>query len=254
MGIEIFKKHLREKRAIKISATDQNLDNVAKICRCAQIAKVSAVDISGNKAAYDVARKNTKLPLFVSSIHPFEILEAVKLGVEGVQIGNYFELYKKGKTLNIDEIYDIALESMGLINQYDVYVSVSIPTTIEPNEQIKLIKKLQVLGVELFGLEGYRKPLNQQNYIESTNESIENMVELAKLIGIETMPVCSMNNAALKNAFNNGASAVNIDNSINKYESETSLKVALMELVSSISHRNSLNREIPKSFREFSLN
>lgn len=253
MGIEIFKKHLREKRAIKVSAIGQNLETVSKICRCAQNAKVSAIDISGNRAIYETARKNTKLPLFVSSIHPFEILEAVKCGADGVQIGNYSELYKNGKTLNSDEIYDIVLETMGLINKYDVYTTVSIPSVLENSEQIKLIRKLQVLGIDLLGLEGYRKPINQENYIISTNESLENMSELSKTIGIDFMPTCIMNNNAIKNAFNTGASAVTIGNYIDEYESETALKVAMMELVSSISYRNSLNREIPKSFREFSL-
>jgi hypothetical protein len=99
MGIEIFKKHLREKRAIKISAgfENYNLDSVAKICRAAQRAKASAVGISSNKEVYEIARKNTKLPLFVSSIHPFEILEAVKYGVDGIQIGHYYNTYKAGK-------------------------------------------------------------------------------------------------------------------------------------------------------------
>ena len=68
------------------------------------------------------------------------------------------------------------------------------------------------------------------------------------------MPSCTLNTDATKNAFNYGASAVLIDSYSEKFDSEPALKVAMMETVSSISYRNSLNREIPKSFREFSLN
>ena len=75
MGIEIFKKHLREKRAVKIIAgiDNYNADNVARVCRAAQKGHASAVDISCDKKIYDIARKNTKLPIFVSSVHPFEL-------------------------------------------------------------------------------------------------------------------------------------------------------------------------------------
>ena len=68
MGIEVFNKHLREKRAIKVSVgSNNNLDNVAKICRAAQESRASAVEIPSDKNIYDIARKNTKLPLFASS-------------------------------------------------------------------------------------------------------------------------------------------------------------------------------------------
>jgi len=255
MGIEVFKKHLREKRAIKIATGSENLETVAKVCRAAQSSRASAIDISGSKTVYETARKNTKLPLFVSSIHPFEILEAVKLGVEGVQIGNYFEYYKKGRKFSADEIYDITLETMGLINQYDVFVAVTIPYHLTLDEQIKLIRKLQILGVELFQTEGYSQTTTDDSLImESADNSIKNMVELSKNIGVDLMTSCSMYLPAVKSALENGANAVCVDSAINKLESEAAMKVAIMEMVSAISHRNSIYREIPKSSREFMLN
>ena len=67
MGIEVFKKHLREKRAVKIIAGIDNFDleNVAKVCRAAQNGHASAVDIAAKKEVYDIARKNTKLLVLV---------------------------------------------------------------------------------------------------------------------------------------------------------------------------------------------
>ena len=254
MGIEIFKKHLREKRAIKVSAVGLSSETIAKICKASQASKASAISISGTKEAYETARKNTKLPLFVSSIHPFEILEAVRLGAEAVQIGNYFEAYKKGMRFDIKEIYDIVLETMGLINQYDVYTCVTIPASLQLDDQLKLIKKLQILGIDLIQTEGYRTSPTQDNLIiESADLSIRNMTDIIKNVGIDVMVSSAMNLPALKAAFANGASAVSVDGAINKLESEAAMKVAIMEMVSSISHRNSLNREIPKSSQEFSL-
>ena len=72
-SIEVFKRHLREKRAIKIiSGIDNyNLDSVKKVVSAAQMGLASAVDVACDKEVFEVAAKNTTLPIFVSSIHPF---------------------------------------------------------------------------------------------------------------------------------------------------------------------------------------
>ena len=253
MGIEIFKKHLREKRAIKIATgmNNYNPEQVAKICRAAQNAKASAVEIASRKELYNIARKNTKLPVFISSIHPFEILQAVQWGVDGVQIGNYSELYKKSKKFSATEIYDVVLETMGLINKYNVFISVTIPASIDNQEQIDLVRKLEYLGISAIQAEGYRKSTIKPNHIiESANVSIHNMTELSQ---ITTMPVivsCAMNTTGLKVAFDNGANGVTVDYAVNKLDSEAAMQSIIMEMVSSMSHRNSLNKELVKNSRE----
>ena len=250
MGIEIFCKHLREKRAIVISsgANNLNLDNVAKICRAAQMAKASAVDIASNKDVYETARKNTKLPIFVSSYHPFEILEAVKMGVDGINIGNYMSLYKKGNKFSADEIYDVVLETMGLINNYDVYKTFTIPASLSLNEQVYLLKKLEVLGIDLIVCEGYKKsPVNPSIMVESADLAIKSMQEFSKYFRLPMAITSAMNPAGQKSAFENGASAVFVNNIISKMDSEVSMKQEISQMVGNISYRNSLRREIVKN-------
>lgn len=256
MGIEIFKKHLREKRAIKISSGSENynLESVAKICRASQSAKASAVEIAINKDVYNIARKNTKLPLFASSIHPFQILNAVKMGVDGIVIGDYFEVYKKGQKYSPSEIYDIILETLGLINGYDVYTCVTIPASISSDEQKELIKKLEILGVDLVQTEGYKKsPTNPNIILECAEFSIKTLDELSKYTKIPIMATSAINNASLIKAFDMGANAVNVDFDIHKSDSEAAIKTLMMKMTGSISYKNSLNREIVRSERELSL-
>lgn len=253
MGIEVFKKHLREKRAIKIATGigNTNLEQVAKIARAAQNAKASAVEIISNKEVYETVRKNTKLPIFVSSIHPFEILQAVRWGVDGVQIGNYNELYRKGKKFSASEIYDVVLETMGLINKYNVFTIVTIPASLDTQEQSDLVKKLEYLGVNVIQAEGYRKSTTRPNHIiESANVSIHNMTELSKMTTMPVMVSCAMNTTGLKVAFDNGANGVTVDYAVNKLDSEAAMQGVIMEMVSSMFHRNSLNKELIKSSRE----
>ena len=253
MGIEVFKKHLREKRAIKIATgiENTNLEHVAKIARAAQSAKASAVEIISNKEVYETVRKNTKLPIIVSSIHPFEILQAVQWGVDGVQIGNYSELYKKGRKFSAEQVYDVILETMGLINKYNVYICVTIPASLDTQEQVDLIKKLEYLGVNAIQAEGYRKSTTKPNHIiESANVSIHNMTELSQMTNIPVLVSCAMNETGLKVAFDNGANGVAVDYAVNKLDSEASMQAVIMEMVKSVFYRNSLNKELIKSSRE----
>lgn len=257
MGIEVFKKHLREKRAIKISCGFNNLDleNIAKICRAAQSAKASAVDVPFRKDIFQIARKNTKLPIFVSTIHPFEALEAAKWGADGIQIGNFLETYKKGKKFSVNEVYDITLEIMGLLNKYDIYFCSTIPAFATLDEQIDLIKKFEILGVDLIQTEGYKKsPQNSSLMIESAQASINNMNELSKYTKLPIMTSSAMNENTIKSAFDMGADAVSVDNVVNRLNSEASMKATILDIVGSISYRNSLNKEMIRSQRELILN
>ena len=97
MGIEIFKKHLREKRAVKFAyrLDTVNQEYMNKFIKAVQMTRISAIDIPCEKEVYNTVRKNSKMPIIASSIHPFEILNAVKWGVDGIEIGNYNSLYKQ---------------------------------------------------------------------------------------------------------------------------------------------------------------
>ena len=260
MGIEVFKKHLREKRAVKIIAgiDNYNTENVAKVCRAAQAGHASAVDIACSKEIYETARKNTKLPIFVSSIHPFELLEAVKWGADAIEIGNFDALYKKGQEFSADEVYAIVLETLGLINKYDVYTCVTIPGNIDIAEQIELVKKLEILGVDLIQTEGLKKDTTSTNpsvhLVSYAQATIANTIELTQHT---TLPIMTSSGISAKTAplaFASGASAVGVGSAVNKLDSEVAMSATVMAIVSSIFHRNSINKEIIRTSRELALN
>lgn len=250
MGIEIFKKHLREKRAVKINAGAQNInsDNVAKICRAAQYAKASAISITCDKNIIEIAKKNTKLPIIATSNSPFEILDAIKANVEGIEIGNYEQIYKQGNRLNFDETYDLILEILGLINDYDIFKCVTIPACLDIDEQIKLAKKLEILDIDLIQTEGL-KQINQKRqtlFIKDVQSSISNTAELYKNTRYPIMTSGKINETNVQQAFEIGASAISADG-INSLNSEAEMRGAISKIVSTISYRNSINREVIRS-------
>lgn len=259
MGIEIFKKHLRERRAIKIIAgiNNYNLENVAKVCRAAQKGHASAVDIAADIEVYKTARKNTKLPIFVSSIHPFELLEAVKWGADAIEIGNFDALYKEGKSFSAQEVYDIVLETMSLVENYNIFTCVTIPGNIEIAEQINLVKKLEILGIDLIQTEGLKKDLSSSNpsahLVSYASATISNTLELMKHTALPIMSASGITSSTAPLAFASGASAVGVGSAVNKLSSEVEMAATVMAIVGSIAHRNSIQHEIVRTERELFL-
>ena len=259
MGIEIFRKHLREKRAIKIISGINNYDTekVAKICRASQTGHASAVDIAADIDVYKTARKNTKLPIFVSSIHPFELLDAAKWGADAIEIGNFDALYKEGKSFNADEVYDITVEALGLVNKYDIFTCVTIPGNIHIADQIELLNKLEYLGVDLIQTEGVKQVITSENpsahLVSYAAATISNTMELMQHTSIPIMSASGITAKTAPLAFSAGASAVGVGSAVNKLETEVEMSAAVMSIVGTISYRNSINKEILRTKRELSL-
>ena len=240
MGIEVFKKHLREKRAIKVNAGYNNFnpESIAKICRSAQVAHASAVEIPCDKTLYEIARKNTRLPIFVSSIHTFDILNAVKWGVDGINIGNFSTLKTHEKKFNAEEIYDIVLEIMGTINNYDTFICVTIPSNILHKTQVDLVKRLEILGIDMVQVED----LKIDNY---TGE-----YELYKTTNLSISQPTGITQQNVVEKFSAGASAIELNESIIKIDAEAVLNTAIASIVGAVAYKNSYHREIIRNNRE----
>ena len=94
--IDLFKQHLIEKRAVKVIAGIDNfdIDNIRKVVRAAETAQASAIDICADEKIVSEIREMTDMPLFVSSIVPEELVRAVELGADAIELGNFDVLYK----------------------------------------------------------------------------------------------------------------------------------------------------------------
>ena len=130
-NIDVFKRHLRERRAVKIIAGIDNFDieSVRNVTKAAQLGLASAVDVAASEEVIKVAKQNTKLPVFVSSVEPFKLAKAVQWGADAIEIGNFDALYKQGMEFGADDVYEIALETMTLTPN-GVFTCVTVPGKI----------------------------------------------------------------------------------------------------------------------------
>jgi hypothetical protein len=235
---EVFKKHLREKRAVKIISGINNFDLkiVENVARAAQAGLASAIDVACSESVIKVAKQHAKIAIFASGTNPFDLLNAVKWGVDGVEIGNFEALYKEGIKLNADEVYEITLETMNLVSEYDVLVSVTVPGNISIQEQINLAKKLELLGVDVIQTEG-TPTTGARNTLELAKTSIANTMELARNVNVPIMTASGLTPQTVPLAFAAGASAVGVGSCVNKLDTQVGMIATIRSIVGSTAYR-----------------
>ena len=238
--INLFKKDLDAKKAVKIIAGIDNfdMDRVRSVVIAADRAGASAVDVSANEEIIKMAKETTSLPVFVSSIVPEDLAMAVKAGADAIEIGNFDALYKKGMRMSAMEILDIVKETLALIGKSNVFVCVTVPGHIDVASQIALAKELEELNIDLIQTEGAATVDAQsegaRGLLETASVSIANTIELARNVDIPVMTASGLTTTTVPMAFAAGASAVGVGSCVNKLKSEIEMIAAATAIVESV--------------------
>lgn len=240
--IDIFKQHIIEKRAVKVCTGINNYDikNIKKVISSAQLAGASAVNICAREDIITDVKQLTELPVIVSSINPTELVNAVELGADGIKIGNYETFYKKGIYFNAEEILTIVKETLSLLNK-KVFFTVTIPSEISINEQVKLARDLEYLGIDLIQTEGHYT--SKENFegarglLARAEQSISNTIELSRNIDAPIMTSSGINSTTAPFAFTAGASGISLSSCVTKLTSEVSM-IATIKNIVEIANKN----------------
>lgn len=246
--IDLFKQHLKEKKAVKIIAGIDNFDieNVKKVVAAANQAGASAIDISASEKVFEIARQLTDLPLFVSSIIPEDLVQAVKIGADAIELGNFDALYKKGLRMGTEEVFELARKTMSLICDSKTFFCVTVPGHLSVSEQIDLARKLEELGVDLIQTEGSAvanvKSEGARGLLETVEISIANTIEISRNVDIPVMTASGITPTTASLAFAAGASAIGVGSCVNKLDSSLGMMAVVRSLVE-IASKN-INKEM----------
>ena len=241
--IETFKQHLNEKRAVKVIAgiDNFNIENVKKVVCAAEQANASAVDVAYSEDIIRITREITKLPVFVSSIEPIELANAVELGADAIEVGNYDVLYKKGIRITSERVLSIVRETQELLKGKETFISVTVPGHIDINEQIELAKQLEELNVDLIQTEGSATVSTSnggaRGLLETAQVSIANTIDLVRNIDMPVMTASGITTTTAPLAFAAGASAVGVGSSVNKLDSTIAMIAVVRTLVEDAAKR-----------------
>lgn len=237
INIEVFKKHLREKRAVKIIAGMNNFDieSVKRIANAAQMGIASALEVAASKEIIKAAKSIFKKTVFASSVYPYKLKEAVEAGADAIQIGNFRELYNEGIFLNSDDVYEIVVETMDLISKYDVFVSVTIPWHLSIDDKIDLAKKVELLGVDLIETEGNSsiKPNGMVGLFDAAKSTILDISELSRHVGINVIATGNLTPETIPLALASGAVGVGVGGAVNRLDTQVGMISMVRSIVAS---------------------
>ena len=243
--IELFRQHLTEKRAVKIIAGIDNFDieNIKKVVTSAEQSGASAVDICAKPEIISEIREMTDMPIFVSSIVPSELVKAVELGADAIELGNFDVLYKKGMSFDVNDVLSLVEETLSLLDGKEVFFSVTIPGEISIEDQIALAVKLESMGIDLIQTEGhYSSEANltgARALMDRAELTISNTIELVRNIEMPVMTATGINPTTAPFAFAAGASAIGCGSCVNKLTSTISMIATISSLVE-IANKNAV--------------
>ena len=237
--IDSFKHALEEKRAVKVIAGIDNFDveNIKKVVSSAEKANASAVDICAREDIIREVRSMTDLPLFVSSIVPSELVRAVELGADAIELGNFDVLYKKGTSFSAQDVLRLARETKDMLDNREVFFSVTIPGEISTADQIELAEKLEAMGIDLVQTEGHYTSevelSGARALMDRAELTISNTIELARNVEMPIIPTTA------PFAFAAGASAIGCGSCVNKLTSDLAMVATISSLVE-IANKNTV--------------
>ena len=243
--IELFRQHLTEKRAVKIIAGIDNFDieNIKKVVTSAEQSGASAVDICAKPEIISEIREMTDMPIFVSSIVPSELVKAVEMGADAIELGNFDVLYKKGMSFSAEQVLSLVNETLSLLGDTRTFFSVTIPGELAIAEQIELARKLETMGIDLIQTEGHFSSSEisegARGLMERAELTISNTIELSRNIDLPIMTATGINPTTAPFAFAAGASAIGCGSCVNKLTSTISMIATISSLVE-IANKNAV--------------
>ncbi|MBO6086999.1 DUF561 domain-containing protein [bacterium] len=243
--IDLFRQHLTEKRAVKIIAGIDNFDieNIKKVVTSAEQSGASAVDICAKPEIISEIREMTDMPIFVSSIVPSELVKAVEMGADAIELGNFDALYKKGMSFSAEHVLSLVNETLEMLGDMRTFFCVTIPGEISINDQIELARKLETMGIDLIQTEGHYSSDNvsdgARGLMERAELTLSNTIELSRNVDLPIMTATAINPTTAPFAFAAGASAIGCGSCINKMDSTLSMTATAKSLVE-IASRNAL--------------
>lgn len=235
--IDLFKNDLEARKAVKIIAGIDNFnkESVKNVVSAAEMGGASAVDICYNEEIISMVKEMTSLPIFVSSIVPTELANAVRLGADAIEVGNFDALYKKGMRVSANEVLEIVNETLRLLNGEKTFICVTVPGHIDISEQISLAMKLEELGIDLIQTEGAATvkadKAGARGLLQTAEVSISNTIELVRNTSIPVMTASGITTTTAPLAIASGASAIGVGSCVNKLNSTIAMVAVVKSLV-----------------------
>nr|YP_008965796.1 conserved hypothetical plastid protein [Porphyridium purpureum]BAO23772.1 conserved hypothetical plastid protein [Porphyridium purpureum] len=196
-----------------------NIDSVLKLTHSAQIANATYVDICADPKIIRFVKSIYNIPICVSITNLNNIDSIINAGANLVELGNFDHLYEQGFYISDEEISNM-VKTIRLYHP-DIFLCVTIPHTLNIEQQINLAKKLENLNVDLIQTEGKSVPKYSKNLVLNISNAFASLTSAYAISQVVKIPVIAASNISeitSSIAVSYGASGVGVGKCIMKYD------------------------------------
>lgn len=227
-----------QRRALKIISGLNNFDveRVTAIVKAADRGGATFVDIAADPALVQVARQVTNLPICVSAVEPNRFVAAVEAGADLIEIGNFDSFYAQGRYFEAEEVLELTRQTRLLLPA--TTLSVTVPHTLELDQQVQLAEALVQAGADLIQTEGGTSSTPTHSgtlgLIEKAAPTLAAAYEISRAVSVPVLCASGLSSVTIPLAIAAGAAGVGIGSAINQLNSEVAMIAAVRALVEAL--------------------
>jgi Protein of unknown function (DUF561) len=221
--------------ALKIISGLHNFDaeRVAAVVRAADQGGATFVDIAADSGLVAIAKLHTTLPICVSAVDPSLFVPAVEAGADLIEIGNFDSFYAQGRLFSAAEVLDLTRQTRALLPQ--IALSVTVPHTLELDQQVQLAIDLIEAGADMIQTEGgtSSQPTHAGTLglIEKAAPTLAAAYEIARAVSVPVLCASGLSNVTAPMAIAAGARGIGVGSAVNQLNSEVAMIAVVRSLV-----------------------
>ena len=175
------------------------------------------MDVAANSVVIKEVKKNTTLPLCVSSISLNDLYYSAIAGADLLEIGNYDFFYQQGIFLSKEQILNLSKEALKVFPGLDICVT--IPYTLSLKEQIQLSCQLEEIGISILQTESLKvksvlKYSSLTELINIATPVLSSTYTVSSAVKIPVIAASGVNSLVSSLAILYGASGIGIGSSV----------------------------------------
>ncbi|MBE9193445.1 DUF561 domain-containing protein [Gloeocapsopsis crepidinum LEGE 06123] len=226
---------------LKIISGLNNFDSqrVAATVIAADRGGATFVDIAADAELIKLARGLTNLPVCVSAVEPEKFVVAVEAGADLIEIGNFDSFYAQGRRFEAAEVLELTQATRSLLP--NITLSVTVPHSLELDQQVQLAEELVEAGADIIQTEGgtSTQPVHPGTLglIEKAAPTLAAAYEISRAVSVPVLCASGISSVTAPLAIAAGAAGVGVGSAINQLNSEVAMIAAVRSLVDALATR-----------------
>ncbi|NJO77145.1 MAG: DUF561 domain-containing protein [Cyanobacteria bacterium RM1_2_2] len=231
-----------QQRALKVISglTNFNAEQVAMIVRAAERGGATFVDIAAEPSLVKLTKQLIQIPVCVSAVEPEQFVAAVAAGADLIEIGNFDAFYAQGRRFEAAEVLELTRQTRTRLPE--TTLSVTVPHTLELDQQVHLAEELVKAGADLIQTEGgtSSQPTHAGTLglIEKAAPTLASAHAISRAVSVPVLCASGLSDVTAPMAIAAGASGIGVGSAINRLNDELAMVAAVRRFVEALTAAN----------------